>query len=501
MPYMTFRDQFDAIVNGTVDVSTAQTTPTMERDILEPLSKYGMTFTTPYFYSGTTFAGVPEFVECVDQGETLQGVCRDLSVCVVDGSVTQDLVRDILGGTVMHTVTTREEFFLRLADGTCNVITGAPMLIYEEAAVEAGYTGPYVFAPRFYNRDPLALTTRNDDTEFGDMVNWLLRALIVAEAMNVTQDRADQFPTTDLFGKEYTHLFQNAIAAVGNFGELYSRTWGDLVPRQPGGINSPHLTSDQGGLLYPNPLGNIDDLDSALDAEESTYLGPIANGTLEEIAERQGLLCGIVVDETRQPGLAQWNSTLGTWEGLDIEFCRGITAAALAGDVSKLMLVPFHSMENGFSALANHNVDVLTGAVYNMANDVREPTTGQGFGFSEIYYYHVQEEGDDGDEVVPLAIATREDDFQWSDFVRSMVAATIYAEAEGITMDTAIEMPLLELFGPAYRQALRDVIFSIGNYAEVYERNVEMYLPRANNKRNNLNTGGNPMFFANWRFD
>ena len=501
LPYLTFREQFDAVVNGTVDVSTAQTTPTMQRDILEPLSKYGMAFTRPYFYSGTTFAGVPEFVECADQGETLQGVCRDLSVCVVDGSVTQDLVRDMIGGTVMHTVTTRDDLFLRLADGTCNVITGAPMIIYDGAASDAGYTGPYAFAPRFYNRDPLALTTRNNDPEFGDMVNWMLRSLIVAEALNITQDRADEFPTTDLFGEEYTYLFQNAISAVGNFGELYSRTWEDRVPRRLGGINSPHLKAENGGLLYPNPLGKIDDFDSALDAQESTSLGPVPNGTLAEIASRQELRCGIVVGGSRQPGLAQWNNELSDWEGLDVDFCRGVAAAVLAGDVSLLVFVPYESTEEGFSALANHEVEVLAGAEYNMVNDIREPTSGIGFGFSDVYYYHSEIGNDNAETVVLFALATRQPDVQWTDFVRSMVAATVHAEAAGITKEAAAEMPLLELFGPYYRQALRDMVVSVGNYAEIYERNVEVYLPRVNNARNTLNSGGNPMFFSNWRFD
>ena len=111
-------------------------------------------------------------------------------------------------------------------------------------------------------------------------------------------------------------------------------------------------------------------------------------------------------------------------------------------------------------------------------------------------------DGIDGrrDAVVTLAMATREDDPQWSDLVRSMTSSTIHAEIVGITSMTANTMPVLELFGPSYLQAFRDVILAIGNYKEIYERNMESHIPRVNNTRNNLNSGLNPMFYANWRF-
>ena len=151
-------------------------------------------------------------------------------------------------------------------------------------------------------------------------------------------------------------------------------------------------------------------------------------------------------------------------------------------------------------ALSTGELDALSGAVYNMVNDIREPTTEQGFAFSDIYYY--QQQAVDGDDVKTLAMATREDDVQWTDFVRSLVSSTIHAEAFGITQDTAVEMPLFQLLGSDsdYLQAFRDVILAVGNYAEVYERNMEIHIRRADNIRNTLNNFTTPMFFANWKF-
>ena len=493
---MAFADQFSKLTDGTIDISTARTTATVERDVLTTSVLEGVTFSTPYIYGGASYYGVPEYVGCADRGDTLMGNCRQLSVCVARATVWADMVENLLGGTNTHEVSFNSELLPALLDGTCNVITSSPVTIHEQLADQPGdildKARGYVMAPRAFARDPLTLTTRNDDIEFSDMVNWILRALIVAETKNITQDKADLFPTTDLFGEEYAHIFQNAIAAGGNYAELYARSFQAKLPRGDDGINTPHTHADDGGLLYPIPLGKVDI------AEIADTVGPAPQGTLESIGQRQNFTCGIL---DGRPGLAEWNTTTGNWSGIDVDFCRGIAAALFAGKFeAKLVLIQFNSLEDGFMALSTGELDALSGAVYNMVNDIREPTTEQGFAFSDIYYY--QQQAVDGDDVKTLAMATREDDVQWTDFVRSLVSSTIHAEAFGITQDTAVEMPLFQLLGSDsdYLQAFRDVILAVGNYAEVYERNMEIHIRRADNIRNTLNNFTTPMFFANWKF-
>ena len=250
-----------------------------------------------------------------------------------------------------------------------------------------------------------------------------------------------------------------------------------------------YLNSEDGGLLYPIPLGKVDD------AELTSEFEPVVSGTLEIVANRTKFYCGILEG---RPGLAVWDETAEDWMGFDVDFCRGIAAALFAGDYEKeLEVVPLQSLDDGFTALFKEELDVLAGAVYNMVNDIREPTTQQGYAFSDIYYYE-----QDSDDVKPLAMATRQNDVQWTDFVRSLVSSTIHAEAYGINQATAVKMPLFELLGldSDYLQAFRDVILAVGNYAEIYERNMEVHIPRVNNTRNTLNDGDTPMFFANWKF-
>lgn len=78
----------------------------------------------------------------------------------------------------------------------------------------------------------------------------------------------------------------------------------------------------------------------------------------------------------------------------------------------------------------------------------------------------------------PLALVTRQDDPQWSDFAYWTVGAIFYAEENGITAESSNKMPIVNLFGRKYARFMRDIIAAVGNYGEIYERNVEAEVPR-----------------------
>ena len=506
-----------------MDISTTQTTANMQRDIYEPLSQYGYTFSTPYYYSGVTFAATSQdYIDCIDQGETLLGECRDLSICVLEASTYTNVVQRLLPGSNIVLVEFSDDLFTNFADEICNVISGSTLLIYEERVREVGYKGDYVFAPRIYDPEPFALTTRGDDVEFGDFVNWLLRALIVADTLNIDSSNYEEFPSTDLFGPLYENMFRNAIQAVGNYGSMYDRYLQDRSPRRPGGINTPHLFASDGGLLYANPLGDISNIEDGL-SDGLLFLGPTEGGTIERILDRGTLRCGILPYDSHgnsRKGLAVFNETTQSYNGMDIDYCKGITGSLFEGKIVEgetYELVVCDTIDDGFVDLTDNSIDILVGATYDIVNDVKHPITQQGYAFSDIYYYYQVGKlvdgsgfdiiGDDYDtttheEIIvdPIAIATREEDVQFTDFIRSLVTSTIYAEATGITAGTAVDMPIIELFGSTLQQSLREIILAVGNYEEIYTRNMERFLPRSNNARNTLNTGGNPQFYSNWKF-
>ena len=401
-----------------------------------------------------------------------------------------------------------------------------------------------------HSKEPLSIMTRqqqDDDPQFSDFVNWVLNALITAEAYNLTQEGgiimksnySDLFPTTTVFGSNYTNMFRNAIAAVGNIGELWDRTFPGSRPI----VNT--INDGSTGLLYSFPFGDTTlGGGSSSSSSTTTTKTDTTSSTLDAIKNRRKMLrCGIVgnrigfanqqqhqqqqqhINNTTTEGIDKVSTHSNDWDGIDVDMCRGIAAALFGSqpttatttttnDTSTeyLVLVELTNATQGFLALTNDEIDVFAGAPYNLQNDVKEPTTGVGYAFSPIYYYDQQqqkqqqqqqeeeeeEDGVDGSEVRELlALATREedDDPQWIDFVRWIVFAIIYAEEEGITSTTATSMPIIELYGSLNKQAFRDLILAVGNYGDIYQRNLEDIIPRSGRNLLSNATTKTPQYF------
>jgi hypothetical protein len=112
--------------------------------------------------------------------------------------------------------------------------------------------------------------------------------------------------------------------------------------------------------------------------------------------------------------------------------------------------------------------NVIAGEQFSIAESV-----GRGQGYLGKYEY--------GSKVIskePLALVTRTDDPAWSDFVNWVVEALLTAEDQRITQRTAHDMGLTNAFGSRFRTMFRDVVGLVGNYGEVFTRNLEPILPR-----------------------
>jgi hypothetical protein len=99
------------------------------------------------------------------------------------------------------------------------------------------------------------------------------------------------------------------------------------------------------------------------------------------------------------------------------------------------------------------------------------------------------------DVIEPLALVTRQDDQQWSDFVALVVTATFYAE-EGITAGSAMEMPEVHLFGSQYTNMLRNSISKVGPYNEIYRRNIQDRYERSGLNRLYSKNSSTPLLYA-----
>jgi general L-amino acid transport system substrate-binding protein len=360
-----FSDRFKVLADNMVDV-TAITTHTMERDVYQDGAKRGFTFTTPYFYEGLGYAGVPAFVECADNLD-VSGACADLKLCTADGSTWIDIIRGLFPEDNIVTTVLSEDGFPKLEDGSCNTVAGERHDLGRDYAKANGYTGPYVLGTNILSKEPLGFVTRDDDARWSDVVNWVIQALLSAEEQGTTQATAQDMGTFDLLGEEFEDLFIRAIEASGNYGEIYERQMESIVPR--GDPNA--ISSGDSGLLYPHPFGSV------------ATVGPVPDGKLREIMDRGELRCGA----SSVPAFSRYDYDQWSWVGFDVDFCRALSAAIFSGDPTRVLFVKYSTAQR-FKALAAGDVDVLSRiTTHTLARDVLEPASQTGFTFSAPTYY------------------------------------------------------------------------------------------------------------------
>jgi len=142
-----------------------------------------------------------------------------------------------------------------------------------------------------------------------------------------------------------------------------------LVPRTEANTINDGTT----GLIFAMPFGDL----------SASGPGPVAGGTLQEISDRGFLRCGI----TRRALFAQLDTASQVWSGLDVDFCRALSAAIFDG-VTSTVVYSVLPAEERFIALATGQVDVLSRiTTVTLARDVNEPDAGVGFSFSQPDFY------------------------------------------------------------------------------------------------------------------
>ena len=402
------------------------------------MSGIGFSFSTPYLYGGMTFNGVPEFVECADNLSVI-GECANIRICSILGTTWYDLTKTLFPTSNIVLTGDQTESFQNLIEGKCNVIQGEQYEAPVKVVRDYGYEGPYAQGVTSFTKDPLAIVTRDGDPEFADFAEWVLQSLMLAEVENITMVTADTFaPTGEVFGDQYKDMFQNALAAVGNYGEIYDRHLESISPRLK--VNT--INHGESGLLYAHPFGKVDTVGP----------GPIKGGTLESILQRGVLRCGIPLGNE-------------TSVGLDMEFCRALSASILGRSPDNISFKSVSaSYENISLALGNGDIDVYAGGVVDMKSNVVRP----GLSFSKPYFYEAP--GGNSTAWKAIALVTQEADAQWTDLVNWVAMSTYNAEENGITQRTSNEMPLVNLFGVGLERLFRNAILAVGNYDEMYRR-------------------------------
>jgi general L-amino acid transport system substrate-binding protein len=245
--------RFFELQQGAVDVLSRITTVTLERDVREPNVGVGFSFSQPTFYDGMTFGGVPQFVDCADNLDVGQEsfICRNLVICVNRDTTFEKRVNELFADAGIRVRDSLSQSILSLAVGECNVIAGGSVDVSVTSITSSNlYSGEYAVGVNRFSKDPLALVTRQDDFQWTQFVNWIVQALIYAEENGINQDTAGEMPLVEFFGPDFSRMFQHAVAAVGNYAELYDRNAGGDIER--GGLNTLNVLLS-GPQHYPFP--------------------------------------------------------------------------------------------------------------------------------------------------------------------------------------------------------------------------------------------------------
>lgn len=246
-------DRFDALRRGDIDLLSRNSTWTMSRDL-----GLGIDFAGIAYFDGQGFL-VP-----VLYGVTSPRELDGARICLTSGTTTEDNAVAYFkrnGMTVSFlSFTERPAARAAYAAGECDAYTADSSALAAERSL-LPVPDDHVVLREVISKEPLGPVTREGDPAWTDLVRWTLYGLINAEEAEITSgtvsgDEREAViemgaPASTALGLPGDWLVK-AIAAVGNYGEIFDRNLGDETPLAiRRGANA---LWTRGGLLYAPPM-------------------------------------------------------------------------------------------------------------------------------------------------------------------------------------------------------------------------------------------------------
>ena len=256
----TGETRFTALASGEVDVLVRNSTWTFSRD-----NDLKLDFVAVNYYDGQGFMVKKDLG--VSSAKELDGA----TVCIQTGTTTELNLADFFKQNNISyqpvTVADDSEAQRQYLAGACDAYTtDASGLAASRATMPDAEN--HVILPEIISKEPLGPVVRHGDSNWGDVVRWTYFALLVAEEKGVTSANVSEVATSTA-DEEVKRLlgvsgdmgakiglsndaFKNAIAAVGNYGEVFSRNIGEGTSiNLARGLNA---LWTQGGLQYAPPF-------------------------------------------------------------------------------------------------------------------------------------------------------------------------------------------------------------------------------------------------------
>ncbi len=253
--------RFTALQSGEVDVLSRNTTFTLTRD-----ASLGLHQTAVTFYDGQAFMVAAK--ANLKSAKQLKGA----TVCVQSGTTTEKNLSDFSRANKLDLKPVVFEKFdaanAAYFAGRCKAYTTDGSGLASIRAKEAKNPKDHVILPELISKEPLGPLVRRGDDEWLAIVKWTIYGLIEAEEVGITSANLESLKTdsTDpvvlrLLGKSDDtgkllgldrEWLAHAIAAVGNYGEMFERHLGEKTPLGlKRGLNAQW---SKGGLQYAIPI-------------------------------------------------------------------------------------------------------------------------------------------------------------------------------------------------------------------------------------------------------
>jgi general L-amino acid transport system substrate-binding protein len=264
----TTAERFTVLATGGVDVLFRTTTWTQSRD-----TELGGDFGPTTFYDGQLVMGKAE--HGFSDASTLADV-DGARICANAGTTTEKNItegaREIGAHIELVTVEGTPEAMELFRGGSCDLVTsdGSRLSGERYAAMGTGEIGEgewIIFPKSPISKEPLGPMYRQNDSQWADIINWTVYALIIADEKGITSvniaDMVADPPDPEagrLLGAGQDELqtnmgldpdaFARAIRQVGNYDEIYARNLGPLGFDRAGSVNARWA---EGGLIYAPP--------------------------------------------------------------------------------------------------------------------------------------------------------------------------------------------------------------------------------------------------------
>ncbi len=265
---LTAAERFDVLKAGEIDVLVRNTTYTQSRDASGE-GGVNIDFAPTTYYDGQQLMGLSSRFSADSGPADVDGAI----LCTNAGTTTEKNITEwakIGGATIgLETVEQFPEALEKFIAGQCDLVTtdGSGLVANKVTKEREGEIQPgewVVFPTAPISKEPLGPAFRQNDSEWGDIITWVVYATIIADEKGVTSANIDEQKDVDpeatrLFGGEgevqtamglSADAFYQMVKQVGNYDEIFARNLNPLDIFREGTLNAPF---NEGGMIYAPP--------------------------------------------------------------------------------------------------------------------------------------------------------------------------------------------------------------------------------------------------------